>query len=345
MLATLTACALALAGCSQNAEAPANETTAASRTSTHAEETPTLASLEQIRAYVPKTMAFGAPMSGFGKEGHLSDLAENTSVENWDSIDQLKSALMNNEVEVAATPAYVAANLYAKGVDVRLIAPVVWGMLYVLGPEGTTPGDWQAIRGQKVIVVLPGNMPDLVFSYLLKQNGLDREADIEVIPAQDGQQALALLAKGEAHWAVMPEHVATVALMKMKKQGIMLTRALNLQQEWAKVTGGQARFPMAGLVMPGKLVDEHPELVSAIREEVAATVAKANAGDAQTISAIAEKYQLPEPLVTDVISRLQLEVVPASQARAEYEDFLTRLGEDNPKIYGGKLPDDAFYAD
>lgn len=338
-----------LSGCAESADTPKEETTTAAEssasTSSSAKESASVEPLAQVRAYVPKTMAFGAPMSGFGKEGHLSGLTENTSVENWDSIEQLKSALMNNEVEVAATPAYVAANLYAKGVDVRLISPVVWGMLYVLGPEGTTPGDWEALRGQKVIVVLPGNMPDLVFSYLLKQNGLNRDSDIEVVPAQDGQQALALLAKGEASWAVMPEHVASVAQMKMKKQGINLTRALNLQEEWAKVTGGEARFPMAGLVMPGKLVDEHPELVKAIREEVSATVAKANAGDADTIAAIAQKYQLPEELVKGVLPRLQLDVVPAAKARAEYEDFLTRLGEDNPKIYGGKLPDDKFYVE
>lgn len=62
-------------------------------------------------------------------------------------------------------------------------------------------------------------MPDLVFRYLLKNNGIDRDRDIEVIPAQDGQQALALLAKKEASWAVMPEHIATVAIMKMKNPG------------------------------------------------------------------------------------------------------------------------------
>ncbi|MDO5701050.1 MAG: ABC transporter substrate-binding protein [Bowdeniella nasicola] len=351
LLAGLATCALALGGCTSSdsddasttssSEAPTSEAPASSAPAEESDTEP----LEEIRAYVPQTMAFGAPLSGFGSEGNLDGLAESTSVQNWDSLEQLKSALMNNEVEVAATPAYVAANLYNKGVDVRLVAPVVWGMLYVLGPEGTTPGDWEALRGQKVIVMLPGNMPDLVFSYLLKHNGMDRDKDIQVIPAQDGQQAMALLTKGEAQWVVVPEHLASVALMKMKKSGVNLTRALNLQEEWGKVTGKQARFPMAGLVMPGTLVDEHPDLVKAIRAEVAATVEKANAGDEATIAKIAETYSLPAPLVKDVIGRLQLEVVSGADAREEYEDFLTRLGEDNPKIYGGKLPDDRFYAE
>ena len=50
-------------------------------------------------------------------------------------------------------------------------------------------------------------------------------------------------------------------------------------------------------------------------------------------------------MVKQVIPRLQLDMAPAAQTRSEYEDFLKRLGEVNPKIYGGKLPDDKFYAE
>lgn len=83
--------------------------------------------LKKIQAYVPTTMAFGAPMIGFGKKGNLSKYSDNVGVKNWDNVEQLKAAIAKNEVQIAATPAYVAANLYNKGRDVRLVAPVVWG--------------------------------------------------------------------------------------------------------------------------------------------------------------------------------------------------------------------------
>ena len=300
--------------------------------------------LSKIQAYVPTTMAFGAPMIGFGKEGNLSKYSDNVSVKNWDSADQLKGALINNDVQIAATPAYVAANLYNKGQDVRLVSPVVWGMLYVVGPADAPKGDWKALKGKKVAIAMPGNMPDLVFSYLLKKNGLDRK-DIEVVNATDGQQAMQKLASGEADYAVLPEHAATLAQAKLKEKGKETARVFNLQEEWAKVTGKKARFPMAGLVMPGKLVDSRPGLPAAVRAEVKASVDKANAGDPATLQAIADHYKLPVDVVKQVIPRLQLDVVPAKGAKADYEDFLKRLGEVNPKIYGGKLPDDKFYAE
>ena len=102
---------------------------------------------------------------------------------------------------------------------------------------------------------------------------------------------------------------------------------------------------MAGLVVPGKVADANPALIPAVRKEVAATIAKANAGDEQTLQKIADHYKLPVDVVKQVIPRLQLDVVPAKEAKADYEDFLKRLGEVNPKIYGGKLPDDKFYAE
>lgn len=119
---------------------------------------------------------------------------------------------------------------------------------------------------------------------------------------------------------------------------------MNLQEEWAKATGKKARFPMAGLVVPGKVADANPALIPAVRKEVAATIAKANAGDEQTLQKIADHYKLPVGVVKQVIPRLQLDMAPAAQTRSEYEDFLKRIGEGNPAIYGGKLPNAKFYA-
>ena len=328
LTAVIAACAMALAACAGGS--------ASQKTKGASSATPV--KMEQIRAIVPTTMAFGAPMTGFGTEGNLKSFSSKVSVKNWDSLEQLKSSLMKNEAEVAATPAYVAANLYNKGVDVRFVGPVVWGMLYVLGPSGAPTGDWKSLKGKKVAVTMPGNMPDLVFSYLLKKNGLSK-SDIEVVQAQDGQQAIQLLATGRAEYAILPEHAATLAETKLAQQGKTVTRALNLQEEWAKATGKKARFPMAGLVVPGKVADANPALIPAVRKEVAATIAKANAGDEQT-----DHYKLPVGVVKQVIPRLQLDMAPAAQTRSEYEDFLKRIGEGNPAIYGGKLPDAKFYA-
>ncbi|MDI9628457.1 MAG: ABC transporter substrate-binding protein [Acidobacteriota bacterium] len=300
--------------------------------------------IDVMSVYRPETLAFGAPLAGFGDQGALDEYVNAVEIGTWSDVEQVKSLLQKDQAQLAATPAYVAANLYNKGVDVRLIAPVVWGMIFVLGPDGAPVGDPESLKGKKVGVAMPGNMPDLVFQYVMKQNGIEPAADMEIVGVEDARQIVQMLAQGDIEYAVVHEHLATLATIKAGEAGRPLTRVLDLQQEWGEITGGEARFPMAGVVMPGALVDSKPELVGAVLDELEASAAKANALDPETIAALAAEYDLPEAVITQVIPRLQVDVVPAEQARAEYEDFLTRIGEVNPKIYGEALPSDTFYA-
>ena len=282
-------------------------------------------------------------MAGFGEEGHVSDFAQTVDKGNWDSVDQLRSAMINGEVDVAAAPANVAANLYNRGVDIQYIGPVVWGMLFVLGQGADGPqGDWEALRGKKVAVPLPNNMPDLVFTGILNKNGLS-DKDVNIIRVQDPQQAIGMFSQGQVDYVVLPEHVATIAQAKIKKQGAQTYRALNLQEEYAKAFNTSAGFPMAGLIIRKSVAAENPGLVDTIRKEVQASIDKANAGDDATIQAISAHYDLPAEVVKQVIPRLQLKMVPAEEARQDFENFIQFLGANNPEFYGGKLPDDGFY--
>ncbi len=54
---------------------------------------------------------------------------------------------------------------------------------------------------------------------------------------------------------------------------------------------------------------------------------------------------MPAPMVTQVIPRLNLEVVPAADAQAELEQFFSELATLSPDIIGGSLPDADFYLD
>jgi len=63
----------------------------------------------------------------------------------------------------------------------------------------------------------------------------------------------------------------------------------------------------------------------------------------EPVNAISQKTEVPAPVVTEVIPRLQLSLVPAAQAKDQLVDFYTRLSTLNPDIVGGKMPADDFY--
>ena len=297
---------------------------------------------DALRVHTPTTLAYAAPMALFGTYGNLDGIVGDVQKDNWNTTDVLKSLLINGETDLAATPSYVAANLFNKGVALRLIAMQVWGMLYVIGPSGSSEQGLEALRGKTVGVPMPNDMPGLVFRYLLEQKGWDIDSDLSKTPYNEGQDALNALLTGEVEYAVLPEHAASLSLTKGKQQGLSLERTLNLQDLWAEVTGGEARFPMAGLVMPSALT-ENSALVGAVLSELEAAVGAGAARAAETVPASSSARDGPAPGVTEGIPRLQLKIVAAADAKSELEDFYTRLSTLNPDIIGGSLPAADFY--
>ena len=323
--------------------APAALTACSSKTDSRGSSGSGSQVLDVLRVHTPTTLAYAAPMTSFGTYGNLDGVVGDVQKDSWASADALKSLLINGETDLAAAPSYAAANLFTKSVAVRLIAMQVWGMLYVIGPAGSSGKGLEALRGRSVGVPMPNNMPDLVFRYLLGQKGWNAETDLSITPYTDGQEALNALLTGDVEYAVLPEHPASVSLARGEQQGLSLERTVNLQELWAEVTGGEARFPMAGLVMPQTLTDNHPELVGAVLNELEASVADVNEASDATVQAISDANSVPAPVVKEVIPRLQLEIVPARNAMSALEDFYTRLSTLSPDIVGGSLPAEDFY--
>lgn len=361
-LGTLTiALALVAAACGSDSDSSATTTGAASQTTavatTEPDEpatTPPAPStapvateapaepLSELRIYHPETLAFAAPFTLIDPDGPLGDVADKITVDVWTTPDILRSVLVNGNSDVTAVPSYVGANLANRGVDVQLAAVVVWGLLWVIGPDGTEP-TWDSLRGQTVMVPFQNDMPDLVFQYLAKANGLTPGVDFTIEYYAQPPEAVARLVQGAGTWAVLPEHVATVALAQAGQNGHALTRVLDMQQEWAAATGTSPRIPQAGIVVPTALAAERPDVIAAVLDELERTVALVNAAAPETVARLSEASGVPEPIVTQVIPRLNLDVVPAAEAREELERFYTELATLSPDIIGGGLPDASFY--
>ncbi len=339
--ALLTAALLASTACGSSNDSSSDTSAGPSTTATAGGPATTRAPLEELRIHHPETLAFAAPFSLIGDDGPLSKVAEKITDATWSTPDELRGLLTSGRSDVTAVPTYVGANLANKGVDVKMAAVTVWGLLYLIGPDGATH-DWNALKGQTILMPFPNDMPDLVFRTVAEANGLDLDRDITIENTATPQEAVMRLVRGKGEWVVLPEHVATVALATAGKQGHDLQRVMNLQDEWAEISGGSARIPQAGLVVSSKIA-ERTDVLAALLDELDAAVATVNAADGDTVAALADTFDLGEDVVADVIPRLNLEVVPAAEVRNELETFFETLAEHNPDLIGGKLPDAGFY--
>lgn len=317
--------------------------TAAPTSTATAQPTPAAVEpIDHLRIHHPETLAFAAPFTMLDTSDAMADVADEVSIEIWNTPDVLRSILVNGDTEVAAVPSYVGANLFNRGVDVRLAAVVVWGLIWLVGPEGT-PATWESLRGQTVMIPFPNDMPDLVFQYLSTANGLTPGEDFDIQYYAQPPEIIGQLVSGSGSWAVLPEHVVTLALARANQSGQALGRVFDLQTEWAAAAGTSPRIPQAGIVVRGELAADHPGVLAALLNALSSSVNVVNAAAPDTLAALSEASGVPAPIIQQVIPRLNLEVVPASEAQAELEQFFNELATLSPDIIGGGLPDSSFY--
>jgi NitT/TauT family transport system substrate-binding protein len=125
---------------------------------------------------------------------------------------QVRKMMLDGTADFAILPTTMAAILYNKGLDYRLIAIPGWGTLYLVG-EDTTINSWNDIRNKRVNVMAKGMTPDVVFRYLLQKNGINPDKDITLDYSFPTHIDLAnAIAARQAKLGVIPEPLVSLVM-------------------------------------------------------------------------------------------------------------------------------------
>lgn len=174
--------------------------------------------LANLTIQAPMGISIAAPIYKVLEDNELHSLVEEVTFLPWKNPDELRSRIISGQAQVSAVPTNVGANLYNKGMDVQLINTLVWGILYMIGPDGEEV-TFEDLKGKTIHVPFRGDMPDLVFQYLLQKNNIDVSKDLNIEYIGTPQEVVQLLAAGKAEYAILPEHTATLAVTKAKNEG------------------------------------------------------------------------------------------------------------------------------
>lgn len=296
--------------------------------------------LNKLTVQAPMGISIATPIYKLIHDGNLQTYTDELEFLPWKNPDELRARISSNQADVSAVPTYVGANLYNRGMDVKLLNTLIWGILYVIGPDGEATS-LEELKGETVYVPFKGDMPDLVLQYLLEKQKIE---DIKLEYVSSPQEIVQLLVSGKAKYAVAPEHVATLSVIKGKKAGKSLTKVISLQEEWKHVTGRDAYIPQAGILVSNELIENHPELVNELQVQFKEGLAFINENPTEAASIIQTFNDgVPVPVIEKVIPSLNLKFVSAQEAKEELEFFFNELSTLSPEIIGGKLPDEGFY--
>jgi NitT/TauT family transport system substrate-binding protein len=281
-------------------------------------------------------------------------------VEEWKSLDDLRGLVLSGKGDVWVGHLEAFGRAASKGAKVTLLSVTAWKKFYFVsgpfrGPAGGgsgEPGSREDPSGPAGSAEFwprsPGELAELLSAerlplYAAPQSGpstgiLSRIAqmggpsfDARALPMQ---QVLLELASGRARAALVPEPGASAALARNPALRIVGS----LEEEHARLAGGPARLPHAGVAADPAFASEHPGLARELQELMA------ESGKAFTAMPPSEAAgHLPkglrdgmgEKVLADSLSRDPIGSVNASDAVPEIASFLCLAAAE--LCSGGKL--------
>jgi NitT/TauT family transport system substrate-binding protein len=256
-----------------------------------------------------------------------------------DNPELITSKMMSGEIDFAALPTNLAANLYNKGIPYQIAAISSWGVMYAVSTDPSIK-DWAGLKGEKIYVFGKGTTPDIVFRYLLQKNGLNPDTDVQLDYTLGQVELAQSIIAGRVSLAVLPEPWVTQAAKGNSAARVVL----DLQKEWEKAQGGQIAMTVTCLAVKKDLAQKHPEVVDSFLKYYKESIGWVNQNPAQA-GQLVEKHQigLKAAVAQEAIPRCYLRYADAKESMPAVKSFLKVLFEFAPQSIGGKLPDDEFY--
>ncbi|WP_028603885.1 ABC transporter substrate-binding protein [Ottowia thiooxydans] len=305
------------------------------------------APLPELRLSGPSA-SVSNPLIHLAAQAKAPGLAEHIVFKPWRDPDQLRALAMRAEADFVAMPTNVAANMYNRGVPLKLVNVSVWGILYLVSRDAgrKTLADY---RGEEIAMPFREDMPDLVFQETAQGLGLNPREDFKLRYVASPLDAMQLLITRRVRHALLAEPAVSMALRKTQSFPVSavapeLHRAVNLQLEWARAFKRSSRIAQAGIVALGKAAQD-PALISRFQEAYAGAAGWCQSNRAACGAEVAAvEPRLTAEAVADSLAHAELNAVPAAQAREEVQFLFERLYRRNPQLLGGKLPDAGFFA-
>ena len=140
--------------------------------------------MEQVTLNEVAHSIFYAPQYVAIEEGYFADEGIDLTLITGFGADKVLTAMISGEADIGFMGAEATVYAYLEGTA----DPVVnFAQLtqragnFVVGREKDNSFTWEKLKNKEVLGGRKGGMPELVLEYVLKENGLDIEKDVEII--------------------------------------------------------------------------------------------------------------------------------------------------------------------
>jgi NitT/TauT family transport system substrate-binding protein len=251
----------------------------------------------------------------------------------WKTAAHLQSVLLAGEGDLWVGHVDGFARARARGAPVVLLAVTGWRKFALVSADPAVSGFADFAGG--VLPYAPTGCPSVPVLHAILGSAADR---IEFRPYEPRQLALALI-EGRERSALLPEPLVTVLLGRV--DGLVVVT--NVEDEYARISGGRARMPIAGIAVHEAFLRRHPDAVGALAAGILGAAARlADHPDAapavlpDAFAEVVDRGVVRASLMRDIIL-----AEPAARVRPEIERYLRIVVPELDRT--GGAPDDAFF--
>ena len=232
---------------------------------------------------------FYAPQYAAIELGYFEEEGIDLTLVNGFGADKTMTAVLSREADIGFMGSEASIYAYSQGASdyvVNFAQLTQRAGNFLVAREEMEDFTWEDLKGKEVLGGRKGGMPEMVFEYILKQNGIDPMADLKIDQSIDFGSTAAAFTGGQGDFTVEFEPGATT--LELQGTGVVVA-SLGVDSGYVPYTAYSARK---------EFIEENPEIIqkftnamqkgldyvlSHTPEEIAET-------DLETITTIVKRY-------------------------------------------------------
>lgn len=254
--------------------------------------------------------------------------------------DKTMAAVISGDAQIGFMGAEACVYAYLEGANdpvVNFAQGTQRAGNFLVAREEMADFQWSDLKEKEVLGGRKGGMPEMVFEYILKQNGLDPTKDLSIDQSIDFGSTAAAFSGGKGEFTVEFEPAATT--LEKNGEGYVVA-SLGVDSGYVPYTSYSAKT---------SYIEKYPEIIQAftdglqkgvdyVNSHTAEEIAKViqpqfKENDLDTITTIVERYQSQDTWKENLVFEKEsfellqdiLESAGELEERADYDDLVTTV--------------------
>ena len=245
--------------------------------------------------------------------------------------------LMKGEYDIAAIPTNLAASLYQKSEGkVKVIAVNTLGVLYIV-TKNNAISSVADLKGKTILASGQGTIAEYALNYVLEENGYVIGQDVTIEFSTEHAESVTKALAGGYDAVLLPEPFVSQICTKDASFSV----AINITEEWEKT--GDCTLAMGCVAVNAAFYESNKQAVADFLKDYAESVDYVN-NNIEDAAALIESHDIMAAAVAKkAIPNANIVCYTGAEMKDALSGCYKVLFEQNAKIIGGQMPDDAFY--